>query len=42
MLVYEKCEDFVMQVCVLCESCDSPQCYVLHDFQFVNAGRGCN
>ena len=28
-------------VCVLCASGDSPQCCVLHDFQFVNAGREC-
>ena len=27
-------------VCVLCVSCSSPQCCVLHDFQFVNASRG--
>ena len=36
---------FVMQmlyVCVLCASCGSSQCCVLHDLQFVNAGRGCN
>ena len=36
---------FVMQmlyVCVLCTSCGSSQCGVLHDLQFVNAGRGCN
>ena len=34
---------FVMQmlyVCVLCASCDSYQCCILHDLQFVNAGRG--
>ena len=45
MLVYGECECFVMQmlyVCVLCASCGSSQCYVLHDLQFVNAGRGCN
>ena len=45
MLVYGKCECFVMQVlyvCVLCASCGSSQCCVLHDLQFVNAGRGCN
>ena len=44
MLVYGKCKCFVMQmlyVCVLCASCGSSQCYVLHDLQFVNAGRGC-
>ena len=38
-------ECFVMQmlyVCVLCASCGSSQCCVLHDLQFVNAGRGCN
>ena len=42
MLVYGKCECFVMQmlyVSVLCASCGSFQC-VLHDLQFVNAGRG--
>ena len=27
---------------VLCTSCGSSQCCVLHDLQFVNAGRGCN
>ena len=45
MLVYGECEWFVMQmlyVCVLCASCGSSQCCVLHDLQFVNAGRGCN
>ena len=34
---------FVMQilyVCVLCAFCGIPQCCVLHDLQFVNAGRG--
>ena len=44
MLVYGKGECFVMQmlyVCVLCSSFGSSQCYVLHDLQFVNAGRGC-
>ena len=44
MLVYVKCECFVMQmllyVCVLCASCGSSQCCVMHDLQFVNAGRG--
>ena len=45
MLVYRECECFVMQmlyVCVLCASCGSSQCCVLHDLQFVNASRGCN
>ena len=45
MLVYGECECFVMQmlyVCVLCASCGSSQCCVLHDLQFLNAGRGCN
>ena len=45
MLVYGECECFVMQmlcVCVLCASYGSSQCCVLHDLQFVNAGRGCN
>ena len=44
MLMYGKRECFVMQmlyVCVLCASCGSSQCCVLHDLQFVNAGRGC-
>ena len=39
-----KYECFVMQmlyVCVLCAPCGSSQCYILHDLQFVNAGRGC-
>ena len=42
--MYGKCESFVMQmlyVCVLCVSCGTSQCCVLHDLQFVNAGRGC-
>ena len=45
MHVYGECECFVMQmlyVCVLCASCGSSQCCVLHDLQFVNAGQGCN
>ena len=45
MLVYMECECFVMQmlyVCVLCVSCGSSQCCVLHNLQFVNAGRGYN
>ena len=44
MLVYGKYECFVMQmlyVCLLCASCGSSKCCVLHDLQFVNAGRGC-
>ena len=44
MLVYGKYECFVMQmlyVCVLCVSCGSTQYCILHDLQFVNAGRGC-
>ena len=45
MLMYGECECFVMQmlyVCVLCALCGSSQLCVLHDLQFVNAGRGCN
>ena len=41
VLVYGKRECFVIQmlyVCVLCTSCGSSQCCVLHDLQFVNAG----
>ena len=44
MLVYGECECFVMQmlyVCVLCATCGTSQCCVLHNLQFVNAGRGC-
>ena len=44
MLVYGKHECFVMQllyVCILCVSCGSSQCCILHDLQLVNAGRGC-
>ena len=44
MLVYGKYECFVMQmlyVCVLCASCGSSQCCILHDLQFVDTGRGC-
>ena len=37
MLVYGECECFLMQMFVSCV-----QCCVLHDLQFVNAGRGCN
>ena len=43
MIVYRKYEYFVMQmlyVCVLCSSCNSSQCCILHDLQFVNARRG--
>ena len=32
----------MLYVCDLCASCGSSQCCVLHDLQFVNAGRGCN
>ena len=44
MFVYGKYECFDMQmlyVCVLCVSGGSSQCCILHDLQFVNAGRGC-
>ena len=37
MIVYGGCECFVMRmlyVCVLCASCGSSQCCVLHDLQF--------
>ena len=30
----------MLYVCVLCTSCGSFQCCVLHDLRFVNAGRG--
>ena len=42
MLVYGKCECFVVQmlyVCVLCASCDSSQFCVLHDL-LVEDARG--
>ena len=45
MLVYGECECFVMQMlyaCVVCASCGSSQCCILHGLQFVKAGRGCN
>ena len=35
---------FVMQmlyVCILCASCGSSQCCIMHDLQFVGSGRGC-
>ena len=41
MLMYGKCECFVMQILYVCASCGSSQCCVLHDLQFNNAGRGC-
>ena len=31
----------MLYVCVLCASCGSSQCCILHDLPFVNAGRGC-
>ena len=31
----------MLYVCVLCASCGSSQCCVLHDLRFVNAGQGC-
>ena len=40
MGVYGKYAYFGMQmlyVCVVCASCGSSQCYILHDLQFVNA-----
>ena len=43
MLVYGKCECFVMHmlyVCVLCAFCGSSQCCVLHDLQLVEDARG--
>ena len=43
MIVYGKCECFVIHmlyVCVLCTSYDNSQCRFLHYVQFVNAGRG--
>ena len=43
MLVYEKCECFVIQmyVCVVCASCGSSQCCILHFsvcVQVINTG----
>ena len=32
----------MLYVCVLCVSCGTSQCCVLHDSQLVNTGRGCN
>ena len=31
----------LLYVCVLCVSCGSSQCCILHDLQFVNVRRGC-
>ena len=31
----------VVYVCVLCASCGSSQCCILHNLQFIDAGRGC-
>ena len=31
----------MLYIGVLCAFCGSSQCYILHDLQFVNAGRGC-
>ena len=42
MLVYGKYGCVVMHmlnVCVLCASCGRSQCCILHDLQFVDAGR---
>ena len=39
MIVYGKYECFLMQmfsVCVLCASCGSSQCWILHDLQFLS------
>ena len=41
MLVYGKCECFVMHVVCLCLVCIMWQFSLLHDLQFVDAGRGC-
>ena len=43
MLVYGRYECFVMQMlydCVLCASCGSSQCCIMHDLPFVNAPLG--
>ena len=40
MLVYGKSEYFVMQMfyaCVLCVSCGSSQCCIVHDLQWVGS-----
>ena len=44
MLLYGKHECFIMQrlyICVVCASCGSSQCCIMHDLQLVNAGREC-
>ena len=41
-VVFSVCIVRRLHVCVLCASCGSSQRCVLHDLQFVNAGRGCN
>ena len=30
----------MLYICAMCASCGCPQCCVLHDFPFVNAGGG--
>ena len=44
MLVSGKCECFIMQmvyVCILSASSGSSLCCVVHAFQFLNTGGGC-
>ena len=45
MIVYGKCDRFVVQmvyVCLLCTSCGSSQCCVLHDLQLLVEDARCN
>ena len=37
---YEYFVMLMLYVCVLCASCGSSQCCILHDLQFVNGGQG--
>ena len=41
VLVYLRYERFVLQVLYVCVLCANPRCYILHELQFLNAGRGC-
>ena len=40
-VVFSVCIVQMLYVCVLGVSCASSRCCILHDLQFVNAGRGC-
>ena len=41
MLVYECFVTQMLYVYVVCASCGISKCCIMHDLQYVNAGRGC-